>query len=112
LFRSPKGPLTLFYKVGPSPSQWWGMTTTSTDGGKSWGTPRRLAEGVLGPIKNKPVVLPDGGWIAGSSTEGSGGWQVHFEVSRDEGQTWRIIGPIGKGAGLNAIQPSILSYPD
>ena len=26
----------LFYKVGPSPSTWWGMLTTSTDDGKTW----------------------------------------------------------------------------
>ena len=30
----PKGqPLFLFYKVGPSPGEWWGMYMTSTDGG-------------------------------------------------------------------------------
>ena len=33
------GPLLLFYKVGPSPSTWWGMLTRSTDDGQTWSTP-------------------------------------------------------------------------
>ena len=111
LFQPKAGPLVLFYKVGPKPSAWWGMMMTSADGGKTWSRPTRLADGVLGPIKNKPVELPDGSWLAGSSTEGDGGWRVHFELSRDAGRTWTIIGPVDKGPGLEAIQPSILFYP-
>jgi predicted neuraminidase len=115
LFQPPGGPLTLFYKVGPSPSTWWGMVMTSADGGKTWSAPRRLPEKMLGPIKNKPVVLADGAWLAGSSTEdGPGGWQVHFELSRDAGRTWQFIGPVAKGEGndLGAIQPSVLFHRD
>jgi predicted neuraminidase len=111
LFQPPSGgPLTLFYKVGPSPSKWWGMVKSSTDGGRTWGEARRLPDGILGPVKNKPVVLPDGAWLSSSSTEGSGGWQVHFERSSDAGKTWEIIGPVEKGPSLEAIQPSILLH--
>jgi len=109
------GALVLFYKVGPSPSQWWGMMMSSADGGKSWSAPRRLPEGILGPIKNKPVALADGAWLAGSSTEGGPtGWRVHFEITRDAGRTWQLVGPVekGAGAGLDAIQPSILFQRD
>ena len=60
LFQPRKGPLLLFYKVGPSPSRWWGMLRTSDDGGKTWSDARRLPDGILGPIKNKPVQLADG----------------------------------------------------
>ena len=42
LFQAPDGPLVLFYKVGPSPSKWWGMVMESRDGGRTWGAPRRL----------------------------------------------------------------------
>ena len=35
LFQPKEGPLLLFYKVGPSPSTWWGMLRTSNDGGKT-----------------------------------------------------------------------------
>jgi predicted neuraminidase len=114
LFQPPQGPLVLFYKVGPSPSTWWGMMMTSADGGKTWTKPEKLPDGVLGPIKNKPVVFKDGTWLASSSTEGGpGGWQVHFELSRDAGKTWQIVGPLDKGTDkLSAIQPSVLFYAD
>jgi predicted neuraminidase len=90
------------------------MMMTSADGGKTWSKPQRLPEGVLGPIKNKPVVLNDGTWLASSSTEGGpGGWQVHFELTRDAGKTWQIVGPLDKGTDkLSAIQPSVLFYAD
>jgi hypothetical protein len=98
LFQPKSGPLVLFYKVGPSPSQWWGMIMTSPDGGKTWGAPRRLPDGILGPVKNKPVELADGAWLSASSTEGNkDGWLVHFELSRDQGATWEKIGPVKKG---------------
>lgn len=113
LFQPKGGPLVLFYKVGPSPSAWWGMMMTSPDGGKTWSMPRRLAEGILGPIKNKPVVLADGAWLSPSSTEGNpDGWRVHFEVSRDAGKTWTRMKQPEKGVGFDAIQPSVLFFPD
>ncbi len=45
-----------------------------------------------------------------TSTEGKGGWQIHFEATPDFGKTWRKIGPINDGKTLNAIQPSILDH--
>ncbi len=114
LFQAPQhGALFLFYKVGPSPSAWWGEVKTSTDGGRTWSAARRLPEGILGPVKNKPVVLADGAWLSGSSTEGNpDGWRVHFELSRDAGQTWSMMAQPSKGVGFDAIQPSILFHPD
>jgi len=113
LFQAPRGPLFLFYKIGPSPSGWWGMLKTSPDGGKTWSPAQRLPDGILGPIKNKPVVLADGGWLSPSSTEGNAdGWRVHFELSRDAGQTWTRLAQPEKGPGLDAIQPSVLFFPD
>jgi predicted neuraminidase len=35
---------------------------------------------------------------------------VHFEVSKDSGKTWKKIGPVAKGPGFEAIQPSILLH--
>lgn len=112
LFQPRQGPLMLFYKVGPSPREWWGMVMTSSDDGRTWSPPRRLPEGILGPIKNKPVQLADGTIVAGSSTEAVKGdaWRVHVELSRDGGQTWQLV-PIGDG-GFNAIQPTILRHAD
>lgn len=120
LFQPPGGDLILFYKVGPDPFSWWGMVTTSPDGGRSWSAPRRLPDGVLGPIKNKPVILPDGTWLSPSSTEaGEGvgahmgaGWRLHFEISRDQGRTWTLTDPLETPLNIDAIQPSVLIHPD
>ena len=113
LFQARNGPLMLFYKAGPSPSGWWGMLITSTDGGKTWSEPSRLPENVLGPIKNKPVELPDGSILCASSLEiPRGPWRVHFERTTDLGRTWEII-PVPAGEPtFNAIQPSVLFYSD
>jgi predicted neuraminidase len=116
LFQPSDGPLLLFYKVGPSPSKWWGVMASSRDGGKTWENRHKLGQDdkighLLGPVKNKPIQLPDGSILCGSSTEHKG-WRVHFERTRDLGKTWEVIGPINDGKEFGAIQPSILSYPD
>lgn len=107
LFQPKSGPLLLFYKVGPSPSTWWGMLMTSDDDGATWSTPRRLPEHIDGPVKNKPVQLPNGDLLCGSSTEHDG-WRVHFERTSDLGKTWQRTGPVNDGQEFGAIQPSIL----
>jgi predicted neuraminidase len=112
LFQPTTGPLMLFYKVGPSPSTWWGMMMTSDDAGKTWSTPRQLPDGILGPVKNKPIQLANGDILSGSSTEGQGGWRVHFERSSDLGKTWQATPAVNDGREVRAIQPSILVYPD
>jgi len=114
LFAAPGQPLRLFYKVGPSPRAWWGMVKTSPDGGRTWSEAARLPSPLLGPIKNKPVVLADGAWLSASSTEDSPtGWRAHVERSQDAGRTWAFIGPIDKGSwDLEAIQGSILVHRD
>jgi predicted neuraminidase len=111
LFQPRDGPLMLFYKVGVKPRKWWGMMMVSVDGGKSWSSPERLPQGVYGPAKNKPVQLDNGSILCPSSTEGRG-WQVHFELTPDQGRTWERIGPIDDGKRLAAIQPALLTYAD
>ena len=110
LFQPKTGPLLLFYKVGPSPSRWWGMLKTSEDGGTSWSDSRRLPDKILGPIKNKPVQLANGDLLCPSSSEHEDGWRVHFERTTDFGKTWEFIGPVNDGKKIGAIQPSILFH--
>lgn len=119
LFQVAPDQLLLFYKVGPSPQTWWGMVRTSRDAGRTWTEARRLPDGILGPVKNKPVRLLDGTLIAPSSTESPerpSTWRVHFERSADAGLTWTaVFPPAGSGgsdtAAIDAIQPSILTHP-
>jgi predicted neuraminidase len=116
LFYGKDRTLMLFYKVGPSPQTWWGMVRTSRDSGKTWSDARRLPDGILGPIKNKPVQLSDGTLLAGSSTESPerpSAWRVHFERSSDAGLTWTRAVPAAAADGtrIDAIQPSILIHP-
>jgi predicted neuraminidase len=119
LFQPESGPLMLFYKIGPDPRNWWGMLKTSRDGGKTWSQASKLGTGplghLIGPVKNKPVQLPDGSILCPSSTEireegEDVSWKVHFELTRDNGRTWQVIGPINDGLRFDAIQPSILFY--
>src|SRR4051812_47065104 len=107
LFQIPEGPLLLFYKVGPSPSSWWGMVLRSADSGMTWSVPSRLPDGIAGPIKNKPILLADGRLLCGSSTEDRG-WRVHMEWTKDRGQTWERTEPLCDGKLTAAIQPTIL----
>jgi predicted neuraminidase len=111
LFQPRVGSLMLFYKVGPSPQTWWGMLRTSSDGGRTWSDARRLPDGILGPIKNKPVQLSDGTIVAPTSTESDSEpsrWRVHFERSSDGGKTWSATTPLNDGVSIDDIQPSIL----
>ncbi|WP_460935185.1 sialidase family protein [Spirosoma humi] len=111
LFQIPKGELLLFYKVGPSPSTWWGLLKRSKDGGKTWSEAERLPEGIVGPIKNKPVLLASGVLLCPSSSEDHN-WRVHFEQTSDWGKTWKKTAPINEGVTDGAIQPSVLFHPD
>ncbi len=111
LFQPASGPLLLFYKVGRNPRTWWGMCTESTDHGRTWKTPERLADDILGPIKNKPVQLANGELLSPSSTE-SGDWRVHIEHSTNLGDSWKRVLPINHSEDLAAIQPSILTHAE
>jgi predicted neuraminidase len=111
LFQPAQGPLMLFYKLGPGPRSWWGLLSTSDDHGATWSEPQRLRDGILGPIKNKPIELGDGTILSPSSTE-DGPWRIHIERSTDRGASWTRIGPIDQGQQITAIQPSLLQHRD
>lgn len=123
LFEPSNGPLLLFYKVGPSPREWWGEVRTSADAGGTWSDAVKLPAGILGPIRAKPVELPGGEMLAGSSTEHAG-WVVHMErlvppasmrgawtlADLASAGAWRKTGPLDDPAELAAIQPTILVH--
>ena len=113
LFQPSKGPLVLFYKVGPRPSDWWALARTSTDSGRLWSEAVRLPAGFLGPIRAKPVELPGGDVLAGSSTEDAG-WVVHMERwtpgDLASAAAWKKTGPLNDPREFEAIQPTILVH--
>ncbi|WP_121354151.1 sialidase family protein [Flavisolibacter nicotianae] len=111
LFQAKEGTLFLFYKVGPSPREWWGMVRTSTNGGKTWSRPRKLPRGILGPIKNKPVQLADGTILSPSSVETEAAWKVYMERSANGGKTWSRV-PVDTASAFRVIQPGILLHAD
>lgn len=110
LFKPEVGPLMLFYKVGPDPVNWWGLLKTSENYGKTWSDAVRLPENILGPIKNKPILLSNGYLLCPSSGEDEG-WKVHFELTKNFGKTWHNTGHVKDTKGLSAIQPCILIHP-
>src|SRR5882672_3110017 len=117
LFQPSSGPLVLFYKVGPSPSQWWGMARTSPDGGRTWSAPTRLPPGILGPIRAKPIEILRGVMLAGSSTEDDG-WVAHMErfggpwdaQGLASAAAWQKSSPLNAKDEFGAIQPTILVH--
>jgi predicted neuraminidase len=111
LVQMPMGPLILFYKVGPSPREWWGMRVESTNYGRTWSVPERLPEGILGPVRNKPVLWADGVLLCGSSTEDRG-WRIHMEQSPDGGKHWSRTPPLNDAADCGLIQPTVLAWPN
>lgn len=113
LFQPAQGPLQLYFKVGPNPRQWWGMLTVSHDDGMHWSAPTHLPDGILGPIKNKPLQLPNGRILAPSSSEDEAdGWRVHIETSDDSGAHWLRGAALNNPAHIGAIQPSLLRHRD
>lgn len=94
LFQTRDGKLWLYYKYGRNIREWTGARLVSNDEGKTWSTPEHLPAGLLGPIKDKPLVLADGTIVSGTSIESYSSWAVWVDRSTDNGATWRHSGPI------------------
>jgi len=92
LFHTKDGLLWLYYKQGSSPKTWIGLRKSSSDEGRTWSTPELLPQGILGPAKDKPLVLDNGTILSGSSVEDSK-WTVWIERSTDNGKSWTKAGP-------------------
>lgn len=101
----------LFYKVGQTIREWVTMFTISLDGGINWSKADILVKGDKGgrgPVKNKPIVLSDGTYLAPASIENET-WDSFVDISYDKGSTWEksrmVPRPIYTGKGV--IQPTI-----
>lgn len=114
LFRLREGHLLLFFKIGQAPRFWEGWLVRSYDDGLTWCAPSPLGAGplgpLIGPVKNKPIQMPDGTLLCPSSTEGNT-WRVHIEATLDL-EHWEVFGAIDDPLRLGAIQPTLLSLPN
>ncbi len=93
LFRSKQGTIYLFFKVAKEIDDWETWVQTSNDDGQSWSVAKELIpndKGGRGPVKNKPIILSDGSWLAGASHEKN---RCHVFVDRsiDNGETWTAM---------------------
>jgi predicted neuraminidase len=113
LFQAPSGKIFLYFKVGKEIEQWESWAITSVDGGISWSAPAELVagdKGGRGPVKNKPIILADGSWLAGASHEADG-YHIFTDRSTDQGKSWQASAyiPLGDSALVKqlVIQPTL-----
>jgi predicted neuraminidase len=112
-----RGGVFLFFKVGVDVPPWQTYWMRSQDSGLTWSKPVELVPGDVGgrgPVKNKPIVLSDGGWLAPASTEVKG-WKPFADRSDDGGKTWQRSADfvIDRNATRcsGAIQPTLWESP-
>ncbi|KNA11659.1 hypothetical protein SOVF_132900 [Spinacia oleracea] len=84
----------LFYRVGPTFQTWTGCMKRSFDDGLTWKERELLPAGIIGPVKNKPLLLRNGDLLCGSSMQSWNASACWMEVTPDLGKTWTKYGPI------------------
>lgn len=104
----------LYFKVGEDPKVWSTRWQRSEDGGRTWSAQEELVPtdiGGRGPVKNKPIHLSDGAWLAPASTETKTLWAAFADRSEDQGKTWTRTEDwsVDKSLlkGIGAIQPTL-----
>ncbi|CAN5919142.1 exo-alpha-sialidase [soil metagenome] len=114
MFKSPDCKVYLYFKVGKEIDYWETWVQVSDDLGRTWSPPHELVpgdKGGRGPVRNQPIVLSDGTWLAPASIERNKVWDVFIDRSTDGGHTWKSTGKLPldrsliKGEGV--IQPAL-----
>lgn len=96
LFRDSSDVIHNFFKVGVDEIHWATYWSQSSDNGAIWSQAVELVKGDIGgrgPVKNKPIILSDGSWLAPASIEYMEGqqevWKAFSDRSDDAGKTWQ-----------------------
>ena len=84
------GGARLIFKVGREIPQWKSWTMTTYDGGETWSEPVPYPAGYddQGPVRNKPLFLPDGSMLAPDSVETATEWRPRVDISMDHGASF------------------------
>ncbi len=109
LFQPNPNQIILFFKIGPSVTQWTGWYSISTDDGLTWSPKAPLPQGIIGPSKNKPLMV--GSRLLCPSSNEQESWRIRFEYTDNGGRTWSHTPYVG-AHHLQVIQPSIALLSD
>lgn len=106
--------LVLHFKVGVSIRRWVTWAQRSYDGGRTWEPAVPLVagdRGGRGAVRNKPIRLASGDWLAGASLERWRRWDAFFDRSPNGVDDWRATSPVeidrGRFRGKGLIQPTL-----
>src|SRR5690554_5626207 len=113
LFQDKNGEVYLYFKVGKNISEWETWIMSTRDFGETWSEAKELVagdRGGRGPVRNKPIVLSNGRWLAGASHE-KNEWEAFVDWSDDEGVNWMssvyIQSDIERKKNKGLIQPTL-----
>ena len=106
--------LVLHFKIGSRIRHWQTWVQRSGDYGRSWSTATRLVpgdRGGRGAVRNKPIQLSSGFWLAGASTERWRSWDAFIDRSPNGLDGWvageKIQIDRRNFSGKGLIQPTL-----
>jgi predicted neuraminidase len=108
------GEIALQFKVGARIRSWATWLARSRDGGETFEDAAPLVagnRGGRGAVRNKPIRLASGDWLAGASIEAWRHWDAFFDRSRNGVDGWvataRVEIDRARFAGKGLIQPAL-----
>ncbi len=106
--------LVLHFKVGSRIRNWETWAQRSSDSGRTWSQAARLVpgdRGGRGAVRNKPIRLSSGSWLAGASVERWRSWDAFIDRSPNGLDGWVASDKIEVDrrnfSGKGLIQPAL-----
>jgi len=108
------GEIALQFKVGAKIRSWTTWLARSRDGGGTFEDAAPLVagdRGGRGAVRNKPIRLTSGDWLAGASTEAWRHWDAFFDRSSNGIDSWIATAKVeidrARFEGKGLIQPTL-----